>query len=82
VPIRKGQLIIEYRGEVISHETAMQRMETLYKNRRHSYFLDYEKGEVLDGGSRGTEARFINHRYIIKIFLFNEINYLLTLFLL
>ncbi|CAB4377226.1 SET domain-containing protein [Rhizophagus irregularis] len=61
VPIKKGQLIIEYRGEVISHETAMQRMETLYKNRRHSYFLDYEKGEVLDGGSRGTEARFINH---------------------
>ncbi|RIA87618.1 hypothetical protein C1645_433491 [Glomus cerebriforme] len=61
VPVRKGQLIIEYRGEVISHETAMQRMETLYKNRRHSYFLDYEKGEVLDGGSRGTEARFINH---------------------
>ncbi|GES81962.1 histone-lysine N-methyltransferase ASH1L-like [Rhizophagus clarus] len=61
VPIRKGQLIIEYRGEVISHETAMQRMETIYKNRRHSYFLDYEKGEVLDGGSRGTEARFINH---------------------
>ncbi|CAI2184172.1 4554_t:CDS:2 [Funneliformis geosporum] len=62
VPVRKGQLIIEYRGEVISHETAKQRMETLYKNRRHSYFLDYEKGEVLDGGSRGTEARFINHR--------------------
>ncbi|CAG8507515.1 452_t:CDS:10 [Funneliformis mosseae] len=67
VPVRKGQLIIEYRGEVISHETAKQRMETLYKNRRHSYFLDYEKGEVLDGGSRGTEARFINHSFVLFV---------------
>ncbi|CAG8528696.1 4325_t:CDS:2 [Diversispora eburnea] len=57
----KDQLILEYRGEVISHSTALKRMETKYKYRKSIYFLDYENRAVVDGGTRGTEARFINH---------------------
>nr|CAG8497088.1 4354_t:CDS:10 [Entrophospora candida] len=59
--IRKGQLILEYRGEVITQDMAKERIEGVYKNKIHSYFLEYEKGEVLDGTERGTDARFINH---------------------
>ncbi|KAG9304637.1 hypothetical protein G9A89_020201 [Geosiphon pyriformis] len=63
VPIKKGQLVVEYRGEVISRETAMSRMETdAYKNSNNFYLLDYQGGEVLDASSKGTEARYINHR--------------------
>ncbi|CAJ0827359.1 15071_t:CDS:2 [Entrophospora sp. SA101] len=55
--IRKGQLILEYRGEVITQDMAKERIEGVYKNKIHSYFLEYEKGEVLDGTERGTDAR-------------------------
>ncbi|CAG8722577.1 8285_t:CDS:2, partial [Acaulospora morrowiae] len=59
--VRKDQLILEYRGEVISHNTAIKRMETKYKYMKSIYFLDYENRAVVDGALRGTEARFINH---------------------
>ena len=59
--LKKGQLVIEYRGEVISNETAEERMETDYKEAKCFYFLDYGNGEVLDGGKKGNEARFVNH---------------------
>ncbi|KAI8916412.1 hypothetical protein EDD86DRAFT_198465 [Gorgonomyces haynaldii] len=59
--IRKGQLIIEYCGEVITNEECMYRMETIYKGTRNHYFLSYGANEVLDGHRKGTKARFINH---------------------
>ncbi|CAG8844156.1 9932_t:CDS:2, partial [Racocetra persica] len=61
VKIKKDQLILEYRGEVISECTARKRMETKYLHRKSVYFLDYDKGEVVDGAMCGTLARFINH---------------------
>ncbi|CAG8580314.1 2284_t:CDS:2, partial [Acaulospora colombiana] len=57
VNVKKGQLILEYRGEVISHNTAIKRMETRYKYKKSIYFLDYENRAVVDGAVRGTEAR-------------------------
>ncbi|KAI8976993.1 hypothetical protein BDF20DRAFT_835829 [Mycotypha africana] len=60
-PIKKGELIIEYRGEIISQELCEERMLTLYANEKNFYFLDYAKGEVIDACTKGTEARFINH---------------------
>lgn len=59
VPIRSGQLVTEYRGEVISTETCKQRTETIYQGMTCSYFLDYANGEVLDGTMRGSDARFV-----------------------
>ncbi|KAF9194744.1 Histone-Lysine N-Methyltransferase ash1l [Haplosporangium sp. Z 767] len=61
-PIKKGSLVIEYRGEVISQSECHRRMETIYKNNKNFYFLEYEKGEVVDACQKGTNARFVNHR--------------------
>ncbi|KAI7861975.1 hypothetical protein BDF14DRAFT_1999502 [Spinellus fusiger] len=61
VNVKRGDLIVEYRGEVISHKTCEERMRTLYKNQKNFYFLDYQNGEVVDACTKGTEARFINH---------------------
>ncbi|KAF9208090.1 Histone-Lysine N-Methyltransferase ash1l [Haplosporangium sp. Z 27] len=60
-PIKKGNLVIEYRGEVISQSECHRRMETIYKNNKNFYFLEYEKGEVVDACQKGTNARFVNH---------------------
>ncbi|KAG0280535.1 Histone-Lysine N-Methyltransferase ash1l [Linnemannia exigua] len=60
-PIKKGNLVIEYRGEVISQGECHRRMEGIYKNKKNFYFLEYEKGEVVDACQKGTNARFVNH---------------------
>ncbi|ORZ26571.1 hypothetical protein BCR41DRAFT_300963, partial [Lobosporangium transversale] len=60
-PIKKGSLVIEYRGEVISQNECHRRMKTIYKNNKNFYFLEYEKGEVVDACQKGTNARFVNH---------------------
>ncbi|KAF8932485.1 Histone-Lysine N-Methyltransferase ash1l [Haplosporangium gracile] len=61
VPIKKGKLVVEYRGEVISQAECHKRMEGIYKNNKNFYFLEYEKGEVVDACQKGTNARFVNH---------------------
>lgn len=61
IDIKKGELVIEYRGEIISHELCEERMCTTYVNEKNFYFLDYCNGEVIDACTKGTEARFINH---------------------
>ncbi|KAF9988519.1 Histone-Lysine N-Methyltransferase ash1l [Modicella reniformis] len=60
-PIKKGSLVVEYRGEVISQSECHRRMESIYKNNKNFYFLEYEKGEVVDACQKGTNARFVNH---------------------
>ncbi|KAI8979949.1 hypothetical protein BDB01DRAFT_725495 [Pilobolus umbonatus] len=59
--IKQGELIIEYRGEIISHALCKERMKTIYSNQKNFYFLDYCPGEVIDAGRKGSDARFINH---------------------
>ncbi|KAI8388531.1 uncharacterized protein BYT42DRAFT_492357 [Radiomyces spectabilis] len=61
VDIKRGDLIIEYRGEIISHKLCEERMRNAYKNQKNFYFLDYRQGEVVDACEKGTDARFINH---------------------
>jgi SET domain-containing protein len=61
VPIKEGELIIEYRGEVVSEKTCLERIKSR-PNSKNLYFLSYNNGEVLDASEKGTDARFINHR--------------------
>lgn len=61
VDIKKGDLVIEYLGEVISHELCEDRMCTTYVNEKNFYFLEYGYGEVIDACTKGSVARFINH---------------------
>ncbi|KAF9301919.1 Histone-Lysine N-Methyltransferase ash1l [Mortierella antarctica] len=73
-PIKKGSLVIEYRGEIISQKLSLERMEGIYKNNKNFYFLEYEKGEVVDACQKGTNARFVNHSQIEKWFLNGEMS--------
>ncbi|ORY45729.1 SET domain-containing protein, partial [Rhizoclosmatium globosum] len=57
----KNTFLMEYCGEIISAETSRHRMETIYKDMTHYYFLNYDKSEVIDGCRKGSDARFVNH---------------------
>ncbi|GAA5853043.1 hypothetical protein JCM3766R1_000851 [Sporobolomyces carnicolor] len=56
-----GDLVIEYRGEIISRDESYRRVTSDYKDRSDYYFLEYDSFEVIDAGQRGNSARFINH---------------------
>ncbi|XP_056154274.1 histone-lysine N-methyltransferase ASH1L [Lampris incognitus] len=60
-PLRSGQFIIEYLGEVVSeHEFRSRMMEQYYSHSGH-YCLNLDSGMVIDSYRMGNEARFINH---------------------
>ncbi|KAJ3147403.1 Histone-Lysine N-Methyltransferase ash1l [Geranomyces michiganensis] len=59
--IRASTLVLEYRGEIISQETCLDRMRDQYADLENHYFLNYSRGEVIDGCRKGTDARFVNH---------------------
>jgi len=60
-PIKKDKLIIEYTGEVISLKTCMERLNTIYKDMKSFYFINYDDGKVIDACQKGSIARFANH---------------------
>ncbi|ORX76461.1 SET domain-containing protein, partial [Anaeromyces robustus] len=60
-PIKKDKLIIEYTGEVISLKTCMERLNTIYKEMKSFYFINYDDGKVIDACQKGNVARFANH---------------------
>jgi hypothetical protein len=52
-PIKRGDFIIEYTGEKISHEEA--------DRRNGKYLFTLDKKTVVDGKGRENTARYINH---------------------
>uniref|UniRef100_A0A3Q2PDK7 Ash1 (absent, small, or homeotic)-like (Drosophila) n=1 Tax=Fundulus heteroclitus TaxID=8078 RepID=A0A3Q2PDK7_FUNHE len=58
-PLRAGQFIIEYLGEVVSEQEFRNRMMEQYHNGH--YCLNLDSGMVIDSFHMGNEARFINH---------------------
>lgn len=59
--ITPGERIIEYRGERIDWNEALRRAEARGGPINHTFFFSLADGRVIDGGSRGNVARFINH---------------------
>jgi SET domain-containing protein len=59
--IPPGERIIEYQGERIKWTEALRRSERKNGPVNHTFFFSLADGRVIDGGSRGNEARFINH---------------------
>ncbi|HEX4023166.1 MAG TPA: SET domain-containing protein-lysine N-methyltransferase [Steroidobacteraceae bacterium] len=59
--IRKGTRIIEYLGDRISHPEADRRYAPKDANDNHTFLFIVDRGVVVDGGSHGNDARFINH---------------------
>lgn len=52
-PIRKGEFIIEYTGELITNEEA--------DKRRTRYLFEIDERYTIDGATRSNLARYMNH---------------------
>jgi SET domain-containing protein len=59
--IRKGALIVEYRGQRTTWEIASARPDSDPLNAQHTFIFETSDGKVIDGGRRGNAARWINH---------------------
>lgn len=58
--IEQGELVVEYVGEVIDHDTWEYRKAKLWRF-DHMYFMTLNRTEIVDATERGNIARFINH---------------------
>ena len=59
--IAPGERIVEYRGERIGWDEALRRAEIRGGPLNYTFFFSLHDGRVIDGGSGGNAARFINH---------------------
>lgn len=59
--IPAGTCIIEYEGERISWKEAVRRENQKAADDFHTFFFSLEGGKIIDGGSNGNDARWINH---------------------
>ena len=60
-PIAKGERIIEYTGERMSHAEADRRYARLHANSPHTMLFAANDRVVIDATKRGGPARWINH---------------------
>jgi SET domain-containing protein len=59
--IEAGDRIIEYTGERIDWPEALRRAEASGGPVNHTFYFSLDDGNVIDGGSDGNDARWINH---------------------
>lgn len=63
-PVKAGQLVIEYVGEVILEEEKERRLLDHAKNTpedKNMYIMELSKGIYIDARFKGSVSRFINH---------------------
>lgn len=60
-PIELGERVIEYRGERITWDEALSRHPVNPAEPEHTFFFHLDDACVIDGGSGGNAARWINH---------------------
>ncbi|HEY3287324.1 MAG TPA: SET domain-containing protein-lysine N-methyltransferase [Gemmatimonadaceae bacterium] len=59
--IKKGERVIEYLGERISHAVADARYDDATMTRHHTFLFSVSRQTVIDASVGGNDARFINH---------------------
>jgi hypothetical protein len=59
--IEKGERIVEYLGERVSHDEADRRYELKDENDSHTFLFIVDSKTVIDAGTEGNDARFFNH---------------------
>ncbi len=59
--IPKGEVIIEYTGEIITWKEAQRRPPHDPEQPNHTFFFHIDDKRVIDGGAGGNTARWINH---------------------
>ena len=60
-PIKKGETLIEYVGERITHAEADRRYDDESMDEHHTFLFTITSRMVIDATSDGNESRFINH---------------------
>ena len=59
--IREGEVIIEYKGALLTHAEADAQCDDETMRRHHTFLFAIDDKYVIDGGAGGNDARFINH---------------------
>jgi SET domain-containing protein len=60
-PIRKGEVIVEYKGERITWKEALRRHPHDPKDPDHTFYFHIDDRVVIDAKHGGNAARWINH---------------------
>ena len=60
-PIRKAERIMEYTGERMPWDDAMNLPARDRNDPHHTFFFSLENGDVIDAGRGGNDSRWINH---------------------
>ncbi len=60
-PIRQGETIIEYKGEVITWQEALRRHPHDPNDPHHTFYFHIDEEHVIDAKYGGNAARWINH---------------------
>ena len=58
-PIKKGERIVEYKGEIVSWKKASSR--AAHEDPDHTFLFGLDDERVIDANVGGNSARFINH---------------------
>jgi SET domain-containing protein len=59
--IRRGERIIEYKGQRATWDEAMERPDSDPDDPAHTFLFELDDGRVIDARVRGNAARWINH---------------------
>ncbi len=60
-PIKAGERVIEYKGEIISWPEALRRHPHDPSNPQHTFYFHIDDQNVIDGKDHGNAAKWINH---------------------
>ncbi|MDE2434191.1 MAG: SET domain-containing protein [Burkholderiales bacterium] len=60
-PIPAGDTVIEYKGEIISWQEALDRHPHDPEQPNHTFYFHLDDGHVIDGKYQGNSAKWINH---------------------
>lgn len=72
-PIKAGEFILEYVGEVVSEKEFKDRMASIYVNDKHHYCLHLDGGLVIDGHRMGGDGNPFWELFGISFFFFFEV---------
>ncbi len=59
--LKKGECLIEYKGERISWKEALRRHPHDPSQPNHTFYFSLESGKVIDANVKGNAAKWINH---------------------
>ena len=61
VPLKKGELVLEYLGAIIDWPEALRRHPHDPAQPNHTFYFTLDDERVIDGNDGGNRARWINH---------------------